>query len=282
MDKIIFKSEYFNPIDTLSCGQIFRYKEYKDGYLVISNDKICYLYRDKGNTVIETEHKKYFHNFFDLDTDYEKICNLSLVMENKTLKKSVDLGKGIRILRQNSFETLFSFIISQNNNVKRISLTIEKLCEKVGKKINSPFGEYYAFPTALELKTLTEADYKELGFGYRGKYFISLISDIENGFEVDGLKNLSDIDLYQSLISLTGVGDKVANCVMLFGFYRTKTFPVDTWIEKIYLQDYNGNLKERKKITKWFIEKYGENAGYYQQYLFYYKRSLEKLNTLKG
>ena len=170
---------------------------------------------------------------------------------------------------------MLSFIISQNNNIKRIISTIEKLCEKVCIKLNSPFGEYYPFPTVEQLKTLTESDYKSLGFGYRGKFFINLLKDVENGLLIDSFKSLNDVDLYNALTKINGVGDKVANCVMLFGFYKTKTFPVDTWIEKIYLNDFKGNLKDRKKISKWFIDKFQENAGYYQQYLFYYKRSLE-------
>ena len=168
---------------------------------------------------------------------------------------------------------LFSFIISQNNNIKRITSTIEKLCQRVGKKLNSPFGCYYAFPTVDELATLTESDYNNLGFGYRGRYFICLIESIKNGLDINKLKLLSDTDLYDALISLCGVGDKVANCVMLFGFFRTKTFPVDTWIEKVYSQNFNGKIKDRKKISEWFISQFGEFSGYVQQYLFHYIRN---------
>lgn len=275
MENLIVKSEYFNPIDTLSCGQVFRYKPYKKGYLLISDDKICYIYNENGNSIIKTEYKDYFYNYFDLSRDYSKIYDKAVSYGSNTLKLSAKLGKGIRILRQDAFEMLFSFIISQNNNIKRITATIEKLCEKVGKKLCSPFGDYYAFPTLDELSKLSDNDYKELGFGYRGKYFICLIENLKNGLSIERLKSYDDTKLYSELTSLCGVGDKVANCVMLFGFFRTKTFPVDTWIEKIYIEDFNGTLKDRKKISEWFISEFNEYSGYIQQYLFHYKRNLE-------
>ncbi len=273
METLIVKSEYFNPIDTLSCGQVFRYKPYKDGYLLISGDKISYIYKDGDDIVIKTEYKDYFYNYFDLSRDYFDIYNRAVNYGNQTLKSSAESGKGIRILKQDAFEMLFTFIISQNNNIKRITATVEKLCEKIGKKQTSPFGDYYAFPTLDELSMLTEKDYKELGFGYRGKYFICLIKSLKNGLSIERLKELEDTKLYSELTSLCGVGDKVANCVMLFGFFRTKTFPVDTWIEKIYLEDFNGTLKDRKKMSEWFISEFKEYSGYIQQYLFNFIRN---------
>ena len=275
MEKLIVKSEYFNPIDTLSCGQVFRYKPYKKGYLLISDDKICYIYNENGNSIIKTEYKDYFYNYFDLSRDYSKIYDKAVSYGSNTLKLSAKLGKGIRILRQDAFEMLFTFIISQNNNISRITSTVEKLSEKVGKLCTSPFGSYYAFPTVDEMSLLTEEDYKALGFGYRGKYFISLITEINCGLSIENLKLLSTEKLYQALTSLLGVGDKVANCVMLFGFNKTQTFPVDTWIEKLYYVDFNGELKDRKKISKWFISEFKEYSGFIQQYLFHYKRNLE-------
>lgn len=275
MEIITVKSEYFNPKDTLFCGQVFRFKPYKKGYLLISTDKICYIYSDGENTYIETEYKDYFYNYFDLGRDYSKIYDKAVSYDIEILKLSAELGKGIRILKQDAFEMLFTFIISQNNNISRITSTVEKLSEKVGKLCTSPFGSYYAFPTVDEMSLLTEEDYKALGFGYRGKYFISLITEINSGLSIENLKLLSTEKLYQALTSLLGVGDKVANCVMLFGFNKTQTFPVDTWIEKLYYVDFNGELKDRKKISKWFISEFKEYSGFIQQYLFHYKRNLE-------
>ena len=277
MEKLVFSSEYFSPLDTLSCGQIFRYKQFNNGYLVFSKDKVCYLYLEGDNVIIESEDNEYFYNFFDLFTSYDTIFNHALTYGNETLTLSANLGKGIRILKQDPFEMLFSFIVSQNNNIVRISKTIEKLCERVGSKISSPFGEYYAFPTAEQMSALAEEDYKAMGFGYRGRYFIELLSSIKNGFSIESLIPLSDSELHSALTSIVGVGDKVANCVSLFGFYRTSAFPVDTWIEKIYLEDFHGTLKDRKKITSWFESEFGKYSGYIQQYLFNYKRQENSL-----
>ena len=203
---------------------------------------------------MQTEYPEYFQNYFDVFTNYQLIVNSALSQNNKTLTLSATLGKGIRILRQNPTETLFSFLISQNNNIPRIKQSIEKLAEKVGQKRLSPFGEYYAFPTVTELATLSVEDYKALGLGYRAEYFHGLVNAILNGLvNVEEFSSLNTLNLYNKLINVKGVGDKVANCVLLFGFYKTDSFPVDTWIEKFYIENYGGTLKNRKKIKKCFI-----------------------------
>lgn len=273
MEKLVVSNEYFNATDTLCCGQIFRYREYGNGYLVVAKNKICYLYEEGNNTVIESDDVNFFRNFFDIETDYSVIVKKALEYGNKTLTEASIKGKGIRILKQDPFEMTFSFIISQNNNIKRIQQTIEKLCKKCGKKLSSVFGDYYAFPTATEMQKLTELDYKELGFGYRGRYFIDLLAKIKSGFLIEALTPLSRDEVYNELIKINGIGDKVANCITLFGFYKTDSFPVDTWIEKIYIEDFNGTLKDRKKMTEFFLEQFGIYSGYIQQYLFHYKRT---------
>lgn len=274
MTKLTYNSKYFNIADTLLCGQVFRFKEYKKGYTVISEDKICYVYTDGDTTYIETDYPEYFHNYFDLNNNYENIVNAAKNFKNEILIKAATLGKGIRILRQNSIEALYHFIISQNNNIPRIKSCIEKLSEKVGQKKSSVFGEYYVFPTPKQILSLSDSDLKEAGLGYRAQYLKELSNSIVNGLDVCEYKDLSVEKLYENLTSIKGVGDKVANCVILFGYHKTESFPVDTWIEKIYREDFNGTIKNRKKITEYFIDLFKENAGYFQQYLFYYKRSL--------
>lgn len=275
MEKITVKSEYFSPIDTLLSGQCFRFKEYKKGYLVISSDKICYVYNDEDNVIIETEFLDYFEKYFDINFDYQSVYNFSKNFGNETLKLATEYSKGVRILKQNPFETIFTFIVSQNNNVKRIANTIQKLCEKVGEKLNSPFGEYYAFPTLKGLSLLTEEDYKSLGLGYRARYFLELTNSLSSGLRLDDFETLTDLELYNALTSINGIGDKVASCIMLFGYYRTNYFPVDTWVEKIYREDFNGTLKDRKKMSLYFTSQFGSYSGYIQQYLFYYKRFIK-------
>lgn len=277
MAKIIFNAEYFSVKDTLECGQIFRFRPFDKGYLVFSIDKCAYCYNEGENAVIECEdyNEEYFYNFFDLSRDYSKILSSAINTGNAFLINSASVGKGIRILNQNAEESLFSFIISQNNNIPRIKNSIEKLCLFYGEKMDSKYGEYYAFPTVDKFVLATDETLKKAGLGYRVGYIKSVANEILNGFNLEKLKALSTKDLKSKLISLKGVGEKVADCVTLFGFHRSDSFPVDTWIEKVYKENFNGTLTDRSKITAYFIDEFGENAGYFQQYLFYFKRSIE-------
>ncbi|MBQ3597120.1 MAG: DNA-3-methyladenine glycosylase 2 family protein [Clostridia bacterium] len=273
---LTFNDQYFNLKDTLECGQIFRFLPKDEGYLVFSMDKCAYCYNKDGNAYIECkkQDQSYFINFFDTERDYSKIVQSAIESEYEILSKSAILGKGIRILNQNPVETLFSFIISQNNNIPRIKNIIERLCTALGKKHVFMGIEYHAFPTVKEMASASLDFYKQIGLGYRAEYIKSLANSMDNGFDVISLGNLQTQALKGALQTILGVGPKVADCVSLFGFHRVDSFPVDTWIEKVYLQDFNGKLLDRNKISKWFVEKFGQNAGFFQQYLFYYKRSL--------
>lgn len=279
MEKIIFSAENFNVKDTLECGQIFRFRPFGKGFLVFSLDKSAYCYNENGLAIIECEpcDKDYFYNFFDLDRDYAFIADLAIKSSFSTLQKSASAGKGIRILNQDSEEMLFSFIFSQNNNIPRIKSSIEKLCAFCGEKKCFMGVEYFTFPTANAILSAGKEIINGTGIGYRTDYVLTLAQSIVNGFDVKSLNKLPTAQLREKLISIKGVGEKVANCVTLFGYHRSDSFPVDTWIEKVYREDFSGALTDRKKITEFFLHLFGENAGYYQQYLFYYKRSLEKL-----
>ena len=281
MKKIVFKSEYFNILDTLECGQVFRFSPYKQGFLVMSKDKCCYAYTANNDTVIECNDcdYQYFYNYFDLNRDYAKIVKSALNQNIDILSLSAKLGKGIRILNQDPLESLFSFIISQNNNIKRIKGIIEGLCASLGDKKSFLGVEYYAFPSARVMATKDESFYKSLGLGYRAEYIRRLAEEVDKGIiQIERLKDLSTQELTKSLISIYGVGPKVANCVTLFGFHKSDSFPVDTWIEKVYKENFKGKLKDRNKICMEMTQRFKEDAGYFQQYLFYYKRSLEKTN----
>lgn len=275
MDKIVFDNRFFNIKDTLCCGQLFRYKAYNGGYLVFSENKCAFLYETGDCSIIETEDREYFERYFDLSRDYSEIYNAALSTGEKTLKKAAELSKGVRILNQYPIEALYSFIISQNNNIPRIQSTIEKLCNAYGEKVDGII-DYYAFPTPERLKDVGIEEYKALGLGYRSEYLYELTVKILDGFNPLDLKDLTAERLFEELMKLKGVGAKVANCVTLFGYHMTNSFPVDTWIKKYYTDDLGGSLTDIRKITDYFIAKYGKNAGYFQQYLFYYKRTLEK------
>ena len=279
MEKIIFQGEYFNARDTLLCGQLFRYFPVPDkpnAYFVNSADKRCLVYNGGENAVIECEEKDiaYFTNYFDLSRDYGAI--VSAAAKENAIAKAAALGKGIRILNQNKAEALFSFIVSQNNNIPRIKGIIERLCAGAGQKRDFCGETYYTFPTANELAAKPLEFFKDIGLGYRAEYIKRLADGFDEIFNEQEFSALKTADLKKRLNAIYGVGPKVADCVSLFGFHRADSFPVDTWIEKVYRENFGGTLTDREKIADYFVDRFGENSGYFQQYLFYFKRSLEK------
>lgn len=277
MKKIIFNNQYFNIKDTLECGQVFRFNPCEGGYVVYSKDKCAYLFSEQENTVIKTldADVEYFKQFFDLERDYSLIVNGALNSGYEILERSAKIGQGIRILNQDKIETLFSFVISQNNNIPRIKGIIEKLCSSIGEKKSFDGQTYYAFPTVQKMSEMPLEFYLSIGLGYRAKYIKTLAEELANGLDLNYFNSLSTKQLKKQLTALYGVGPKVADCVSLFGFHRSDSFPVDTWIDKVYRQDFSGDLTDRNKISDWFVSKFSSNAGYFQQYLFYYKRSKE-------
>ena len=277
MGVLQFKSEYFNVKDTLDSGQIFRYKPFNNGFLVFSGDKACYLYEREGKCFIQSEDDEYFTSFFDLQRDYSIINSFAVSSPHKIVSRSALAAKGVRILNQQKEEMLFSFIISQNNMIPRIKAIIERTSEALGEKKNFMGEAYYAFPSAKTLATKDEEFYKSLGYGYRARYIVEVANAIvKNQIDLEEIASLTTIELKKSLMTLKGVGAKVADCIALFGYHRVDSFPVDTWIERLYREDFKGELTDRNKITEWFLKEFGEYSGYVQQYVFYYKRSLEK------
>lgn len=277
MTKIITEEEFFNVKDTLECGQIFRFKPFEKGYLVFSKDRACYACNENGKAIIEckTDDEEYFRNFFDLSRDYSSIYSRAKKSEYDIVSLAAEAGKGIRILNQDKTETLFSFLTSQNNRIPRIKSIIERTCSARGVK-NSFLGEeYYSFPSPEELFDDDVGFYNGLGYGYRSDFIRSTAKRlIENAGELDEMAVLSTTELKASLMSFKGVGPKVADCVSLFAYHKTDAFPVDTWIEKLYREDFNGAEKNRNKINEFFVNSFGEDSGYIQQYVFYYKRSI--------
>lgn len=271
---ITFKDEFFNVYDTLNCGQVFRFDKLDGGeFLVKSKDKTAILKTRDGNVTIDSSDDEYFKNYFDLSKDYAKIINDVSACGVEKVRISAQKYKGIRILKQDAEEAFFSFIVSQNNNIPKIKSTIEKLCIALGEKRNFCGYDYYTFPTAKVFACCDDEVLKKAGLGYRAEYIKKSAEKILGG-EIDFayLNTLDTESLKKELLKIKGVGDKVANCVTLFGFSRSDSFPVDTWIEKIYREDFAGTLSDRKKINRFFLDTFKENSGYVQQYLFYAKR----------
>lgn len=271
-DKIIIsKTDEFDPRQILECGQMFRYVICDDYAQVYSCDKTAKIIKNGNNYEIITQNPEYFANFFDLKTDYSKIKND--LATDKILSKVIPFGEGIRICKNDIVEVMFSFVISANNNIPRIKKIIENLC-KFGKICDG----FNAFPTLEELKKLPFEVYQNLGAGYRDKYLFKLSRVLTENLIFDKMKLETD-ELRKWLISLPGIGPKVADCILLFGFSRMDCFPVDTWVNKVYEKFYFDGQKSRPMIAKFFVEKFKNNAGYAQQYLFYGARSCEFLKV---
>ncbi len=272
MDKLFIENTFFNIEDTLLCGQVFSFFKLENKFLIRSANKFAYLYSLGENVVIESNNIQYFYNYFDLERDYKKSYDFAKSFKVEILNDSADCGKGIRILKQDLFETLISFIISQNNNIKRITNSINYLCQNLGE-YNAQFNAY-AFPTPQALAKCDRQVLQNAGLGYRVDYVLETAQLVESGkINLQELSLLPTSQLKQSLLSIKGVGEKVANCILLFGFSRQNSFPVDTWIEKVYLQDFKRPSIKREKITEYFTNLFLEHSGIIQQYLFHYKRN---------
>ncbi len=272
MKKIIFDGTYLQANDVLECGQIFRFIPFDKGFKVFSGEEACYIYNEVDKAVIECENEEYFYNFFDLGRDYAAINQRVKAFNVPVLSRAAEICKGVRILNQNSEEMIFSFIISQNNNIPRIKGIIERICRELGEKRQFMGEEYYTFPSASTLAKQPPEFYKALGAGYRDVFISQTAARIASE-GIEHLKNLDGESLKKQLLTYKGIGPKVADCVALFGFHKTDSFPVDTWIEKLYHDDFNGELKDRNKINAYFTLKFGEDSGIVQQYLFYSKRA---------
>ena len=262
--EILDRSE-FDAKHILECGQIFSYKQISGGYEVYSKDKkAAILERECGYDILTLD-AKYFEKFFDLQTDYKEVKRKLSKFE--ILQKPIKFGQGIRILKQDLFETFISFIVSQNNNIKRIQLILNRMKEQIG----TDMGGYYAFPTLEKMQSMPLSFYSEIGAGYRAKYLYEVVRQIDEN-TLEKMRDLEAKTLREKLISFSGIGPKVADCILLFGYGKKDVFPVDTWIAKMYKKYYHAE-ENREKIRNNLTEEFKELSGYAQQYLFYYQRS---------
>lgn len=262
-----YSADYFSVRDTLECGQVFRYYPLADNvYGVFSKDKYAQLTEEGNKVVVQTEDGDYFANYFCLDVDYaatvKEISQISPLM-----KQAAEFGKGIRILRQDPVETLFSFMISANNNIKRIQQIVERLCSGAG--CQTKYG--FAFPTIDSLRQMPSEFFSGLGAGYRDKFLFEAAQKVEESTLAD-LVNVDTDFARKSLLTIKGVGPKVADCVLLFGLGHGDVFPVDTWLKKVYHEYFESGLPDNA-ISGYFCQIFGQNAGLCQQYLFYFQRN---------
>lgn len=263
-DKIYIKNTSCFDLDqTLDCGQAFRWSKNNDGvWSGIAYGKHITVFKKDDSIIIEGANQNDFeniwYNYFDLDRDYGKI--ISYVSQNDTVAKAAKFSGGIRLLNQEPWEALCSFIISQNNNIPRIKGIVERLCENFGKKIDGG----YTFPSAETIAELSLEDLAIIRSGFRAKYILDAAQKISSGkIDLEALKTI-DYDTARSiLMTIKGVGPKVADCVLLYGLEHKNAFPRDVWINRALDQLFDGNIPDSV----------GEYGGIVQQYIFHYIRN---------
>ena len=268
------KVNCFNLKDTLECGQCFRWKCIDNNvYVGVIQDRVVKLEEQEGILRVwsnETKDlKEVIFEYLDLNTDYLEIEE-SIRKIDKNINKAVDYSSGIHILNQPLFETIISYVISANNNIKRISKSVNDISKKYGKKVLFENEEYYLFPTLEEIKNVTIDDLLECGTGFRARYIKKDIELLNENIELlEVLKKSSTMDAKEILLKFQGIGPKVADCILLFSLKRKEVFPVDVWVkrimEKVYFKE-NTSLKEIEKYAK---ENFGQYAGIIQQHLFH-------------
>ncbi len=281
---VLENAKSFNIRDIFECGQCFRWNKQEDGsYTGIWKENVLNISQEnhkiifKGicqNGDIEKEVKEYF----DLERNYEEIKD-KLAKIDENMKSSIKYGEGIRILNQDLWETIISFIISANNNIPRIKGIIERLSKKYGKEIKWNNESYYTFPTAEELKNVTVEEYRNLGLGFRDIRLYETTKMInEKQIDLEKLKqNPNTQEVRDKLLTLSGVGPKVADCILLFStLKRFEVFPIDVWVRRVmnelYIKKEDETKVSKKEIEKLAQEKFGNLAGMAQQYLFYWRR----------
>ncbi len=259
----------FNLDPTLSCGQVFRWEK-NERWTGVVNGKLIRARQAGAELIIDsTLDKKFIRDYFRLDDDMEKIYT-SINMDEK-IDSLIRKYRGLRLIRQDPWECLVSYICSSNNTIRNIKNSIRRMCECFGEKIDEG---YYSFPTPDSLSELHLCDMEQCRLGFRAPRVLKIASMIANNeFDLYGIKNLSYEEGRRELMKIEGVGNKIADCVLLFAFGKLESFPVDTHIEQIMERFYGDKFKgskskKREEIAEFAREYFGEFCGYAQEYLY--------------
>lgn len=297
-NKVILEGlKNFDIKQILECGQCFRWDKISDtNYIIVAYGRVIEVLQEGDKATIYNSNEEDFNNiwinYFDLERDYDEIK--TELAKDEILQKSVDFGYGIRILNQDPFEMLISFIISARNSIPSIKKTVKKICEAWGERIEYKGEEYYTFPTPKAIKEATLEDIQGTGASFRSKYIVDTIKkvneaievkeDMENNpdkyserpeildFDLEYIKSLNDDECHIALQKFMGVGAKVADCIMLFSMAKHSAFPVDVWIKRAMIYFYVAPDVSLNKMRVFARDKFGAYSGMAQQYLFYYAR----------
>ena len=268
----------FDPVQIARSGQCFRFEEMEGGAVRLTalGRRLTVRPAGAGRFAFSCGAQEFgalWRGYFDLETDYAAIG--ARIPENDAfLTAAYRCGEGLRILRQDAWEALASFIVSQNNNIPRIRASVQALSERFGERREDGEGTFFAFPTPAGLARATEDALRACGLGYRAAYIAALARETAEGrLDLSALCALEDESLRAALCALNGVGPKVAQCAMLFGFHRLAAFPVDTWIRRALAARYPGGFP---------LERYAWCGGVIQQYMFIYERHLAQIEHQKN
>lgn len=260
------------------CGQCFRWNSQKDGsFFGVAGGRAARLEKQNNDVYImggRIEDADFWRYYLDLDRDYGVIKEE--LSEDEVLKEAIGHGHGIRILNQEPFETLISFIISANNRIPMIKKAVENISRKYGRKIEFGGTDYYSFPSPEALSSATIEELEACGCGFRAGYIIDTTRQIASGdVELGHIMKMGTDDAHNELAKLKGIGPKVADCILLFSMQKYDAFPVDVWVKRIMQYFYLAPDVSLKKIRDFGRDKFGDYAGFAQQYLFYYARDLK-------
>jgi len=257
----------FDLAKTFECGQCFRWNTDENGaYIGVAFGRVAKLYHCGDSVFISCSKEDFetiWRGYFDLDRDYAEIRQRLCI--DDFMRRATDFGRGIRILRQEKWEALCSFIISQNNNIPRIKTIVDKLCREFGDTIDFECKQYYTFPSAKKLATLETEQLAPLRCGYRADYIIRTAKMVADGtVDLEAISQGTPDNARIALKKLHGVGDKVADCVMLFGLHMLDAFPLDVWMKRAVEQHYGKDFDPSV---------FSPYAGIAQQYIFYHMRN---------
>ncbi len=270
---------YINLDSTFNCGQCFRWRKLSHNkYIGIVSGGVSVVEKIDENKISikdssDVRDISFWKNYFSYEIDLVNLENTFSKIDNH-IKKAVEYSSGLRILRQDPFETILSFIISSNNNIKRITSIIHRISKKYGEFIINYEGvDCYSFPSVDSLVCVGVEELRDIGLGYRDKYIFDACSKISTGEVNIDLYNIDTKFAVEELTKINGIGLKVASCILLFAYSRYDCFPIDTWIKKVLDVLYSEELSKYNSVEEFFSEYFGDYPGIAQQYLFHYMRS---------